>query len=357
MTDQKGGFMSMLKKDVEKEVINLSIEQIYTKGKVTGKFNHPKEVEEQIEIMRQNREEIPVLREKISAKLKRENEVADAELQLSQDFITMAEHPDQHPKLKTILERISELNNILASNRYNMHAQISIINEEWKKWETMALKEIRWRQDQLNHCWCETKFWKKRGDLAKSGECDSRYKVLTSEFVSLIHDIQKKKEEDIPTWLLSIIQYELEFYIATAPKIATVEQAVRSMGPVKAIEMAGLEKFQPQFAMLPAPESAPPPFSNTGASNPFAGQFQPAAAVPIMNPSPRSSPRMSRAAPVPAVKKARALYDFKAQEQGELSFANGEELVITQDIGGGWLKAKNQYGIEGLIPGNYVQTL
>jgi len=119
--------------------------------------------------------------------------MADAELQLSKDFVAMAEHPDQHPKLKSILTRISELNSLLASNRFNMHAQISIINEEWKKWETMALKEIRWRQDQLNHCWCEMKFWRKRGDMAKTGECDSRYKVLTSEFVALIHDIRKKK--------------------------------------------------------------------------------------------------------------------------------------------------------------------
>jgi len=357
MADQKGGILSMLKKDVEKEVINLGIEQIYTKGKVTGKFNHPKDVEDQIEIMRQNREEIPVLREKVSSKLKREKEVADAELQLSQDFIAMAEHPDQHPKLKIILERISELNNILASNRYNMHAQINIINEEWKKWELMALKEIRWRQDQLNHCWCETKFWKKRGDVAKTGECESRYKILTSEFVALIHDIRKKKEEDIPTWLLSIIQYELEFYISTAPKISSVEQAVRSMGPVKAIEMPGLEKFQyqPQFAMLPAPESAPPPLSNNvSSSNPFANAS--ANQPPVLNPSPRASVRVP-VAKAPPVKRARGLYDFTAQEDGELTFKIGEDLVITEDIGGGWLRAKNQFGKEGLIPGNYVETL
>jgi len=313
--------------------------------------------------MRQNREEIPVLREKISAKLKREKEVADAELQLSKDFITMAEHPDQHPKLKIILERISELNNMLASNRYNMHAQISIINEEWKKWETMALKEIRWRQDQLNHCWAETKFWRKRGDQAKMGECQSRYKVLTSEFVSLIHDIRKKKEEDIPTWLLSIIQYELEFYHSTAPKISSVEQAVRSMGPVQAIEMPGLEKFQPQLALLPPPPDYAPPLvsnNNVSASNPFAQNqnLQPPVAVAAMNPSPRASPRVSRtASPLKsAVKKAKGLYDFNAQEEGELTFKCGEELVITEDIGGGWLRAKNQFGLEGLIPGNYVQT-
>jgi len=205
---------AQVKLDMQKEMINAGIEQIYTKGKMTGKYKHPKEVEEQIEIMRQNREEIPVLREKVSGKLKREKEVAEAETQLTKDYIAMAEHPDQHPKLKAILERISELYQVIAANRFNMHAQISLINEEWKKWETMALKEIRFRQDQLNHCWCEIKFWKNKNEQAKLAGCESRYKTLTSEFVSLIHDIRKKKEEDIPTWLLAVVQYELEFFFS-----------------------------------------------------------------------------------------------------------------------------------------------
>jgi len=143
------------------------------------------------------------------------------------------------------------------------------------------------------------------------------------------------------------------------------------MGPVQAIEMPGLEKFQPQLAMLPPPESAPPqltyiPANNVNnynnVSNPFANQSQlQPPGVGLMNPSPKASPRVSRVShPPPAntsVKKARGLYDFAAQEQGELNFKAGEELVITEDIGGGWLRAKNQIGVEGLIPGNYVQTL
>jgi len=119
------------------------------------------------------------------------------------------------------------------------------------------------------------------------------------------------------------------------------------MGPVQAIEMPGLEKFTPQFAMLPPPESVPP--SNLG--NPFAQGLQP----PQMNPSPLPSPRPGMQQNVHP--KARALYDFAAQESNELSFTSGQELFITEDIGGGWLRAKNQFGQEGLIPGNYVQML
>jgi len=102
-----GGLLAQMKIDVQREMVLANIEQIYAKGKVTGKFNHPPEIEEQIEIMRENREEIPLLREKISSRLKREKEMAEAENQLSKDFTAMAEHPSQHPKLKAILERVA----------------------------------------------------------------------------------------------------------------------------------------------------------------------------------------------------------------------------------------------------------
>jgi len=164
--------------------------------------------------------------------------------------------------------------------------------------------------------------------------------------------------------LLAIIQYELEFYSSTAPQIATVEQSVRSMGPVQALEHAGLEKFTTQFLLTAPPDSAPPaffpqqqpqvqqPIATSNPGNPFAtANIQPV----NDNGNLRPTPRGSRA--VPSVKKARALYDFAPQEGGELGFVTGEELVITQDIGGGWLRAKNNAGSEGLIPGNYVQML
>jgi len=327
-------------------LIQAGIEKYYTKGKFTGKFNHPPEVEEQIEIMRQNREEIPVLREKVSSKLKREKEVAEAEAQLSKDYIAMAEHPDQHPKLKTILLRISELNNIVAGNRYNMHAQISLINEEWKKWETFALKEIRIRQDQLNHTWCEIKFWRKKGDHAKLSDCESRYKILTSEFVNLIHDIRKKKEEDIPTWLLAILQHELEFFSVTINHLAQIEEAIRSMGPVQSIEMPGLEKFQPTFRIENATPQLmlPPSTGDTLTPRTTNPTITVSEHVGVLPPSPRGNP----------VRNVKAIYNFDASTPGELTFKVGDEFTITSEPGGGWLNVKNRTGLQGLVPANYV---
>jgi len=145
------------------------------------------------------------------------------------------------------------------------------------------------------------------------------------------------------------MQYELEFYSTTAPQMAVVEQAVRAMGPVQAMEIPGLERFNPQVALLTAGPTSVPQVQVHAASNPFTGSN------PALNPSPPRdrTPRMSHA---PQLKKCRALYDFVPQEAGELPFRVGEELSIVEDIGSGWYKARNASGQEGLIPGNYVQT-
>jgi len=219
-----------------------------------------------------------------------------------------------------------------------MHAQMDLINEEWKKWEIMALKDIRIRQDQLNHCWCELKYWKKKGDHAKVSELESRYKILTSEFVSLIHDIRKKKEEDIPTWLLALIQHEMEFYTGVIPKITQMEGSIRGMGPVQAMEIAGLERFQ-QLTMTPAvPALMPPP-------------AQP-------EPVPQYSAGMAFPPPQEIGKrKVRVIYDFTSQAMGELSVKVGEEFTVTADSGDGWLMVAGKSGQQGLIPANYVANI
>jgi len=111
--------------------------------------------------MREVREEVPLLREDISSYLNHEKEVAASETKAGSDFVTMSDHPSQHPQLKNIMQLFGALLTTTASNRYNLHATVEQIKEEWKSMETVDLKDIRVKQDQMNKSWSTKRYWDK----------------------------------------------------------------------------------------------------------------------------------------------------------------------------------------------------
>jgi hypothetical protein len=128
--------------------------------------------------MRENREEIPLLREDMSSILNHEKELAASETKAGADFISMSDHPTQHPQLKSIMQLYGGLSTTTASNRYNMHAQMEQIKEEWKVMEVVDLKDIRVKQDQMNKSWSTKRYWDKEKKQARAAEYDSRSKVF-----------------------------------------------------------------------------------------------------------------------------------------------------------------------------------
>jgi len=305
------------------------IEAYYLQGKKNG-FNHTPEVEAQIGIMRENREEIPILREDVSSILNHQKEVAAAETKCGADLVAMSDHTNQHPQLKTIMQLFGALLTTTASNRYSMHANIEAIKEEWKAMETVDLKEIRVKQDQMNKSWSTKRYWDKEKKPVKSAEFDSRSKVLVSEFVHMIHSLREKKEELLPGYILSIVQAEMEFHRKTLEELVKCESTIRNMGRITPNKFTDYDQF------APLPES-------TGGGGGGGG-----AAVASHIPPPVASPKAN-------VIRAQGVYPFEGQSPDELSFNPGDELIIIEQTGEWW--TAEMRGRRGLIPGNYVKIL
>ncbi|XP_068606527.1 LIM and SH3 domain protein 1 [Brachionichthys hirsutus] len=94
-------------------------------------------------------------------------------------------------------------------------------------------------------------------------------------------------------------------------------------------------------------------------SNPSQAAYQTPAASRNYNYDPAPEPvRQAAAAPAPAPKRYRAVYDYCAADEDEVSFIDGDLIVDVQRIDDGWMYGRvERTGQQGMLPANYVEPI
>uniref|UniRef100_A0AAZ1XJZ0 LIM and SH3 domain protein 1 n=1 Tax=Oreochromis aureus TaxID=47969 RepID=A0AAZ1XJZ0_OREAU len=118
-------------------------------------------------------------------------------------------------------------------------------------------------------------------------------------------------------------------------------------------EMQRIKKTQDQISNV----------SVTKTSTPFTplvcGYQQPAAPQNYhYDPAPEPVRQAAAAPPPSAGKRYRAVYDYSAADEDEVSFMDGDVIVDVQQIDEGWMYGRvERTGQQGMLPANYVEAI
>jgi len=301
-------------------------------------------VEEQMKIMRANRDEIPKLKAKLSTFIEHNKHQADAEERAGQEFIHHSTQPGQHPVLAQVLTLYGDCQRAIGADRHVYVAALEAVREEWKQLESQDLHQIAKKQENANRNLVTARYWEGRKEKEKAESFRVAYEQNVADFVTMTQDLREKKEELEPNFILRCIQAEVIFLRSAQQHTEQCEAAIRQLGPVTPIRYGGWKGVGVGSAPNIHPETH-------HTSTPVA-----TATVDYNSPGPTSSglaPPPTGLAPPPSRPQARGLYPFQASSPQELSFNAGDLLTIhNQD--GAWWQAE-LYGNFGLVPSNYVE--
>uniref|UniRef100_A0AAY4B9V9 LIM and SH3 domain protein 1 n=1 Tax=Denticeps clupeoides TaxID=299321 RepID=A0AAY4B9V9_9TELE len=86
--------------------------------------------------------------------------------------------------------------------------------------------------------------------------------------------------------------------------------------------------------------------------------FQPPAASQNYHYEPEPVRQAAAAPPPSAGKRYRAVYDYSAADEDEVSFLDGDVIVDVQQIDEGWMYGRvERTGQQGMLPANYVEAI
>ncbi|XP_029293566.1 LIM and SH3 domain protein 1 [Cottoperca gobio] len=95
-------------------------------------------------------------------------------------------------------------------------------------------------------------------------------------------------------------------------------------------------------------------------SKPSSAAFQPPATPQNFHYEPAPEPvQQAAAAPPPSAgKRYRAVYDYAAADEDEVSFTDGDVIIDVQQIDEGWMYGRvERTGQQGMLPANYVEAV
>ncbi|KAI5617624.1 LIM and SH3 domain protein 1 [Silurus asotus] len=133
--------------------------------------------------------------------------------------------------------------------------------------------------------------------------------------------------------------------VADTPELQRIKKSQDQISNIKYHEE--FEKGRMGGEALPAESNAHKAYQPTSPTSPQNYNYEP-------------QPARSAAAPPPPSggKRYRAIYDYAAADEDEVSFADGDVIMDVQQIDEGWMFGRvERTGQQGMLPANYVEAI
>ncbi|KAK5941292.1 actin binding protein [Knufia obscura] len=135
--------------------------------------------------------------------------------------------------------------------------------------------------------------------------------------------------------------------VSKAAPVQDAHEEITSPPPVMPTQSIGRAVPEPQQEEDGEPESGPDPGRFAAQAAPDSGFGR----------APEAPPTPTADAGTDSGERARAEYDYEAQEDNEISFTEGEILTDIQKVDPDWWVVTNTKGQQGLVPANYLQLI
>ncbi|XP_033913943.2 LIM and SH3 domain protein 1-like [Acipenser ruthenus] len=130
----------------------------------------------------------------------------------------------------------------------------------------------------------------------------------------------------------------------------------RMGGPLEGGEERRNSEDGAVFRRPQEPQHPPQPSTPAYQQSPQSYSFTQPAAAPAPTPAPAPAP--ARAAAPSSGVRYRAVYDYSAADEDEISFLDGDVILNVQVIDDGWMYGTvERTGDTGMLPANYVETM